>query len=303
MTTTNRGLRDQLTEKAQSPMVSQRAMIWRRFRPNAAGVCGLTVLCILILLAVSVPALIPYDRAIDQDLASSLEGPSLAHPFGVDEVGRDVMARILWGSRLSLMAGTVAVAISLSIGTLLGVTSGFYGGRVDAVIMRIMDVMLAVPSILLALAIVSVRGAGITNVMVAVGIAAVPGYARLVRSVVLGVRELDFVLAARCLGQTPPGIIWRHITPNVMGPVIVRSTLGVSEAILATAALGFLGLGSQPPVPEWGAMLSGARDYVSSAPLVVVVPGVAIAVTVLAFNLAGDGLRDALDPLSQAGRR
>ena len=282
----------------QPRVASAKVVVWRRFRRNVPGMLGLTVLSALVLIAVLIPVFVPYDRAIDQDLPSALEGPSLAHPFGVDDLGRDMLARILWGSRLSLAAGAVAVAIALTLGTLLGAASGFYGGRVDTVISRTVDVVLAVPSILLALAIVSTQGAGIVNVMVAVGIAAVPGYARLVRSIVLGIRELDFVMAARCTGQSDPEIIRRHIIPNAVGPIVVRATIGVSEAILATAALGFLGLGPQPPTPEWGAMLSGARVYVSSAPLVVAVPGLAIAVTVLAFNIAGDALRDALDPFT-----
>jgi peptide/nickel transport system permease protein len=284
------------------PVTSQRVLVWRRFRRNKAGVVGLTLIALVLVLAVGAPVLIPYENAIDQDLASALQGPSLTHPLGMDDLGRDMLARILWGSRLSLSAGIVAVSISLALGALLGTTAGFYGGPLDSVIMRVMDVMLAVPSILLALAIVSVQGAGIVDAMIAVGIAAIPGYARLVRSVVLNIRDVDFVLAARCIGQTSSGIVWRHIFPNAVGIVIVRATLGISEAILATAALGFLGMGSQPPTPEWGAMLSGARDYVSSAPLVVTVPGVAIAITVLAFNLAGDGLRDALDPRTSHGR-
>jgi peptide/nickel transport system permease protein len=273
-------------------------IVWRRFRHSPPGVLGLTVIGILVFIAVFIPLLVPYDRAIEQDLASSLQGPSAQHPLGVDDLGRDMLARILWGARLSLAAGAVAVTIALVLGTLLGAAAGFYGGRVDTVISRSVDVILAVPSILLALAIVSTQGAGIINVMVAVGIAAVPGYARLVRSIVLGVRELDFVQAARTTGQTSPQIIRHHILPNAIGPIVVRATVGVSEAILATAALGFLGLGPQPPTPEWGAMLSGARVYVSSAPFIVAVPGLAIAVTVLAFNIAGDALRDALDPFT-----
>jgi peptide/nickel transport system permease protein len=259
---------------------------------------GLVVLVILVLIAVFIPFLVPYDRAIEQDLKSSLQGPSALHPLGVDDLGRDMLARILWGARLSLAAGAVAVTIALILGTLLGAIAGFYGGRADTLISRSVDVVLAVPSILLALAIVSTQGAGIINVMIAVGIAAVPGYVRLVRSIVLGVRELDFVLAARSTGQTSPQIIRHHILPNALGPIVVRATVGVSEAILATAALGFLGLGPQPPTPEWGAMLSGSRVYVSTAPFIVAVPGLAIAITVLAFNMAGDALRDALDPLT-----
>lgn len=286
-------------EGAERPHVeSQKSVVWRRYRRNVPGMIGLGLLSTLVLIAVFIPALVPYDRAIEQDLPSALQGPSVTHPFGVDDLGRDMLARILWGSRLSLAAGAVAVTIALTLGTLLGAASGFYGGRIDTVISRSVDVILAVPSILLALAIVSTQGAGIVNVMVAVGIAAVPGYARLVRSIVLGIRKLDFVLAARCSGQSDPAIIKRHIIPNALGPIVVRATVGVSEAILATAALGFLGLGPQPPTPEWGAMLSGARVYVSSAPLVVAIPGLAIAVTVLAFNIAGDALRDALDPFT-----
>ncbi len=280
------------------PVESQKALVWRRFRRNAAGMVGLIVLSVIVLVAVFVSFFIPYDRALEQDLRSALQGPSLAHPFGVDDLGRDMLTRILWGSRLSLSAAAVAVTIALTLGTLLGLVSGFFGGAIDNVISRTVDIVLAVPSILLALAIVSTQGAGIVTVMLAVGIAAVPGYVRLVRSIVLGIRELDYVLAARCVGQTPLRIIWQHVLPNAVGPIIVRATVGVSEAILATAALGFLGLGPQPPTPEWGAMLSGARVYVSTAPLVVAIPGLAIAITVLAFNIVGDALRDAVDPFT-----
>lgn len=279
------------------------AVVWRRFRRSVPGMLALIVLTLLVLIAVFIPVLVPYDRAIEQDLASALAAPSVSHPLGVDDLGRDMLARILWGARLSLAAGAVAVTIALVLGTLLGATAGYYGGRVDTVISRTVDIVLAIPSILLALAIVSTQGAGIVNVMVAVGIAAVPGYARLVRSIVLGIRDLEFVLAARCTGQTSPSIIRHHILPNAIGPIIVRATVGVSEAILATAALGFLGLGPQPPTPEWGAMLSGARSYVSTAPFIVAVPGLAIAVTVLAFNIAGDALRDAFDPFTHGGER
>ena len=277
---------------------SIKAMVWRRFRRNTAGMGGATMVCVLALVALLTPVFIPYERAIEQNLSAAFQGPSLAHPLGFDELGREMMARILWGSRPSLAAGLVAVTISTSLGTLLGAISGYYGGRVDSVIMRLMDVMMAIPGLLLALTIVYVLQGGIVSAMVAVGIAGVAGFARLVRSIVLGLREQEFIVAARCIGREPWGIIWRHIMPNTIGLVVVRGTLGVSQAILATSALGFLGLGIQPPLPEWGSMLSGARLYVSSAPFVVAVPGLAIAVTVLAFNLAGDGLRDALDPLT-----
>jgi peptide/nickel transport system permease protein len=216
--------------------------------------------------------------------------------MGTDRLGRDIFRRIMHGAILSLSVGFVAVFTAGIAGTLLGLASGYFGGWTDMIIMRIMDVMMAFPSMLLAIAIVAVRGNGLFNTIIAISVVGIPGYARLVRSMVLTLREQDFILAARMVGVRPPVIILRHILPNSLSPIIVTATMGIGGAILSAAALGFLGLGAQPPAPEWGAMISDGVPFLRQNPHMVFFPGIAIMLTVLGFNLLGDGLRDALDP-------
>jgi len=249
-----------------------------------------------VLVGVLAPVVNPYDPAIDSNLAESRFPPSLEHPFGTDRLGRDIFRRVIHGTRVSLLIGFVVVFVSGLIGTVLGLIAGYFGSFYDTVIMRLMDVLLAFPAILLAIAIVAVRGPGLTNTIAAVAIVGIPGYARVVRSIVLSVRERDFIEAARSIGVRNHRIMFMHILPNSLSPIIVQVTLGVGGAILFAAALGFLGLGVQPPIPEWGAMISDGIPFLRQSPHMVFFPGMAIMITVLGFNLLGDGLRDALDP-------
>ena len=256
---------------------------------------GLTILGLLVLLAVAAPWLSPRDpiRTAPRD---ALRPPSAAFLLGSDQYGRDVLSRVLHGARISLVVGLVSVSIAVGCGTPIGLASGYYGGRLDLVLMRLVDVMLAFPGILLALAIVSVLRPSLANLMIAVGIAAVPTYARLVRASVLAAREHLYVEAARAVGCPDRGILVRYLLPNVVAPLIVTATLGLGTAILSAATLSFLGLGSQPPEPEWGRMLSEGRDYLREAWWIATFPGLGIMATVLGMNLLGDGLRDVLDP-------
>jgi len=232
----------------------------------------------------------------DQDLLARLKPPSKEHWMGTDQLGRSIFDRIVWGARISLMVGIVATAISLVLGTALGLVSGYYGGWVDRIIMGVMEVLLAFPGILLAIAVVSIFGPGLNNVMLAVGIAHVPQFARMARGATLSAKAMDFVEAERAIGASNARILWVHILPNIVGPIVVLSTLSVGTSILSAAGLSFLGLGAQPPVPDWGGMISQGRQFLRTAWWVGVFPGLAILVTVLGFNLLGDGLRDALDP-------
>ena len=256
---------------------------------------GLVILAVLATTAVAAPWLSPRDP-IRTAAREALQPPGGRFMLGSDQFGRDVASRVLHGARISLLVGVISVSIAVGLGAPLGLVSGYYGGRLDALIMRVMDVMLAFPGILLALAIVSVLSPGLGNVMIAVGLSAVPGYARLVRATVLSAREHLYVEAARALGGRDGGILVRDILPNVVAPLIVTATLGLGGAILSAAALSFLGLGSQPPQPEWGRMLSEGRDYLREAWWISTFPGLGILLTVLAMNLVGDGLRDVLDP-------
>ena len=276
---------------------SQWVGVWRRLKRNKMAVLGLIILIILVLLAVFADVIANYDNVvIKQNLAHRLQGPSAAHWLGTDEFGRDIFARLVHGTRVSLQVGIVAVGISIVIGGILGAVAGYYGGKLDNTIMRIMDIFLAVPSILLAIAIVSALGPSIINLMLAISISSVPSYARIVRASVLSIRDQEFIEAAKAIGASNTRIIFRHIIPNSLAPVIVQATLGVASAILSTAGLSFIGLGIQPPAPEWGSMLSGGRQYLRYAWWVTTFPGVAIMITILSLNLLGDGLRDALDP-------
>lgn len=271
-------------------MTSAAALVRQR-----GALLGLLILAALGTMAVAAPWLAARDP-IRTAAREALQPPGARFLLGSDQFGRDVGSRVVYGARVSLLVGVISVSIAVALGAPLGLVSGYYGGRLDALIMRVMDVLLAFPGILLALAIVSVLSPGLGNVMIAVGLSAVPGYARLVRATVLAAREHLYVEAARALGGRGGGILVRDILPNVVAPLIVTATLGLGGAILSAAALSFLGLGSQPPQPEWGRMLSEGRDYLREAWWISTFPGLGILLTVLAMNLVGDGLRDVLDP-------
>lgn len=268
----------------------------RRLVSGWNGRVGLAIIVLTVLIGVLAPVVDPYDPTTDSDLANARLEPSWEHPFGTDRLGRDMFRRVIHGTRISLMIGFVVVFVSGTIGTVLGLIAGYFGKTVDTVIMRLMDILLAFPAILLAIAIVAVRGPGLFNTILAVAIVGIPGYARVVRSMVLSLRERDYVDAARMIGVGNARIMFGHILPNSLSPLIVQATLGVGGAILFAAALGFLGLGVQPPRPEWGAMISDGIPFLRQSPYLVFYPGIAIMITVLGFNLLGDGLRDALDP-------
>jgi len=267
----------------------------RQLKKNKLAMVGLFLIGCLLVLAVIGPWISP-SNPLSPDPINRLKGPSSAHLFGTDSLGRDMLSRVIYGSRISIVIGLIAVSISLVPGTLLGLVSGFYGKKLEESIMRVMDVMLAFPAILLAIFITAILGPSLLNTMIAVGIVYIPHYARIVRSSVLTLKEQEFVQAVRSIGGTNFRIIALHIFPNAIPPIIVYATLGMGTAVLQAAALGFLGLGAQPPTPEWGAMLSEGRQYIQLAPHVAAFPGLAIFILVLGFNLFGDGLRDLLDP-------
>jgi ABC-type dipeptide/oligopeptide/nickel transport system permease subunit len=259
---------------------------------------GLLILAVMLILVFTAPLWQRHDPE-RQQLSRVLRPMSAVNPLGTDHLGRDILARILYGGRLSLLIGFLAVGIGLAIGVPLGALSGFQGGWTDLVIQRFADILLSFPGFLLALSLVSILGVGLQNVIISVGISAIPSFIRLVRSSVLSIREQAFVEAARALGQRAWIIILRHVLPNAMAPIIVQGTLNLGSAILVAAGLGFLGLGVQPPTPEWGTMLGEGRQYIFRAPSITLFPGLAIFLAVLGFNLLGDGLRDALDPRMQ----
>jgi peptide/nickel transport system permease protein len=270
------------------------SILYRLARSRSA-VIGAIIVFVLVAAALLAPILAPYDP-IEQHFVLQLQPPSPAHLLGTDEFGRDILSRVIFGSRWALLVGLLADGIALVVGVALGLLSGYFGGRVDAVITWITDVTLAFPYLLLAMIIVAILGPGITNAMIAMGIVYVPKYTRLVRGTVLSLREKEFIEAARCLGVNHSRMLIRHILPNTIAPIIVMATLAIGWAIVETAGLSFLGLGAQPPTPEWGAMLSSGRTYMLSAWWIATFPGLAILFTVVGFNILGDGLRDVLDP-------
>ena len=256
---------------------------------------GLVIVLVAVLAALVGPALSPYNPAA-QELARRLEPPTLSHPFGLDELGRDILARLVAGARISLLVGLAVVSVSSVVGMLVGSIAGYFGGRVDDVISRVVDVLMAFPGILLAIALVAVLGPSLTNVVLALSVIGWVGYARLVRGQALRARELDFVHAARALGAGSPRVVLRHVLPTAFPAVVVQATLGMAGAIIAEASLSFLGLGVQPPTPSWGTMLDAGRAHLFDAPHLTIFPGLAIALLVLGFNFLGDGLRDRVDP-------
>lgn len=284
---------DTTTRKARS----QSAEVWRQFRRNKGAMIGSAIVMVIVFIALFADFFLDYDiQVVGQNIAERLQWPSTKHWFGTDELGRDIFCRILYGTRFSCSVGLVAVTIGLVIGVTLGAIAGFYGGSVEEFIMRTTDILSAVPNMLLAIVIVSVLGQSIWNLMLAVGITSVPQFVRITRAAVLTVRNQEYVEASRAIGLTNRKIIFKHILPNCLSPIIVQATLRVASAIISASSLSFLGLGVPAPAPEWGALLSGGRKYIREYSYMTFFPGLAIMITVLALNMMGDGLRDALDP-------
>jgi len=269
--------------------------VWRQLRRNKSAMLGGGIVLFFVVVALAAPLLSPVSP-IASDWLAIRQAPSLAHPFGTDDLGRDVLARVIWGARASLQAGVVAVVIALGLGVPLGLAAGYFGGVTDMVISRCTEALLACPFLILAIAFGAFLGPSLQNAMIAIGIAATPVFIRLTRGQTLAVKTEDYVEAARAVGAGHTRILWRYILPNVLPPIIVQATLTVALAIIAEASLAFLGLGLQPPAPSWGSMLDVARQFLSQAPWMALFPGIAIFLVVFGFNLLGDGLRDALDP-------
>ena len=281
------------TKKARS----QAAEVWRQFRRNKGAVAGSAIVLVIVFIALFADVLLDYDtQVIGQNVADRLQWPNANHWFGTDELGRDIFCRILYGTRFSCSVGLVAVTIGLVIGVTLGAVAGYFGVAIEEIIMRSTDILSAVPNMLMAIVIVSVLGQSIWNLMFAVGITSVPQFVRITRAAVLTVRNQEYVEASKAIGLNNRKIIFRHILPNCLSPIIVQATLRVASAIISASSLSFLGLGVPAPDPEWGALLSGGRKYIRDYAYMTFFPGLAIMITVLALNLMGDGLRDALDP-------
>jgi len=274
---------------------SQFREVWRRLKRNRAAIVGGIIVLVFVAIALLAPLIAPYPPN-EGELGKRLSPPSREHLLGTDPLGRDLLSRVIYGARISLQIQVVSVAIALVIGTLLGLIGGYYGGKFDHLIMRLMDILLAFPGIFLAISIIAVLGTGLVNLMLAAGIYSIPQFARIVRGSVLTLKEKEFVEAARAVGESDFDILFRYIFPNSMAPIIIQTTLRMATVLLTASGLSFLGLGVQPPTAEWGAMLSNARAYLITAPHVATVPGLAIMLVVMGFNLFGDGLRDSLDP-------
>ncbi|WP_040209222.1 ABC transporter permease [Neobacillus jeddahensis] len=269
--------------------------LWRRFRKNKLAVVGLGIISFFVIVAIIAPLLAP-EGINEQKLADRLQSPSADHWLGTDDFGRDILSRILYGTRISLWIGTFSVLGSIIVGSILGIVAGYYGRWVDTIISRLFDILLAFPSILLAIAIVTILGPSLSNALIAIAIINIPSFGRLIRSKVLSVKQEEYIMAAKSIGMGDFRILFHHVLPNSMAPVIVQGTLAIATSILEAAALGFLGLGAEAPNPEWGKMLSDSRQFITQAPWTMVSPGIAIMLVVIGFNLLGDGLRDALDP-------
>jgi len=268
---------------------------WQSFYKNKLAVIGLGIVLFFIVIALVSPWLAPYSFK-DQIMAERMQAPSSKHWFGTDDFGRDIFSRVLYGARISLWVGFFSVLGSVVVGTALGIVAGYYGRFVDTLISRIFDIMLAFPSILLAIAVVSILGPSLQNALIAIAVINIPNFGRLVRSRVLSVKQEEYIMAAKAIGMKDARILLRHILPNSISPVIVQATLAIATAIIEAAALGFLGMGATAPTPEWGKMLADSKNYITNAPWTLFFPGMAIMLTVLGFNLMGDGLRDVLDP-------
>jgi peptide/nickel transport system permease protein len=281
--------------KIKDFQTSQVAEVWRRLKRNRAAIVGGVIVFLFVLVAILAPVIAPYPPN-EGDLTKRLKPPSREHLVGTDALGRDLLSRVIYGARISLQIQVIAVVIALIIGTLLGMVGGYYGGKLDHLIMRFMDILLAFPGIFLAISIIAVLGTGLTNLMLAAGIYSVPQFARIVRGSVLSLKEKEFIEAARAVGESDTSILFQYLLPNSLAPIIVQTTLRMATVLLTASGLSFLGLGVQPPTAEWGAMLSNARAYLITAPHTAIVPGIAIMLVVMGFNLFGDGLRDSLDP-------
>jgi len=279
----------------KSRKTSQFREIWRRLKRNRAAIVGGIIVLLFVATAILAPWLSPY-HPNEGDLTKRLKAPDREHLLGTDPLGRDLLSRVIYGARISLQIQLVAVVIAMVVGIILGMAGGYYGGAFDHLIMRLMDILLAFPGIFLAIAIIAVLGPGLTNLMLAAGIYSIPQFARIVRGSVLSLKEKEFVEAAKAVGEKDFNILFRYLLPNSMAPIIVQTTLRMATVLLTASGLSFLGLGVQPPTAEWGAMLSNARAYLITAPHVATVPGLAIMLVVMGFNLFGDGLRDSLDP-------
>jgi ABC-type dipeptide/oligopeptide/nickel transport systems, permease components len=276
---------------------SQIASIWLRYKKNKLAMFGLTLLIVMIFIAVFADFIANYQTdVVQQNMKIRLMSPSSAHFFGTDQYGRDVFARVVFGARVSLFVGIVAITIAVIIGAAIGAAAGYYGGMIDEVLMRIMDVFLAIPAIILAIAIIAALGPGLVNLLIALSISRVPQFARVVRSAILSIKGQEFIEAAKACGARDARIIFRHIIPNAIGPIIVQATLTIATTILLISGMSFIGLGIQPPTPEWGSMLSDGKEQMRHYPYLITIPGIAIILAVMSLNLIGDGLRDALDP-------
>ncbi len=281
--------------KKEAAKQSQLHEVWRRLKKNRLAIFGLCVLLLIILLALTADIISPYPYDY-QDYSAAKEFPSFKHLFGTDNYGRDILSRVIYGARISLQIGFISLSTGALAGCILGAIAGYFGGAFDTVIMRFTDILMSIPKTILAIAIATTLGPGLTNAMIAVSISSIPNFARVVRASTLTVKDQEFVEAAVSIGAGNFRIIFRHIFPNILAPIIVQATLGVGTAIILAASLSFLGLGIEPPTPEWGAMLSAARAFIRDEWYMVMFPGLAIMLTVLGLNLFGDGLRDALDP-------
>jgi peptide/nickel transport system permease protein len=281
--------------ETEAPRAVPRAHPFRRLVRRRGAAVGLAIIVFFVLLAILAPIVSPYDP-LATSWTAIRKAPSAAHWFGTDEIGRDVLSRVIWGARASLLAGVVSVLISLSVGVPIGLLAGYAGGKTDMLISRLTDAVLACPFLILAIALAAFLGPSLTNAMIAIGISATPVFVRLTRGQTLAIKAEEFILAARAIGNTPWRVAVRHVLPNVVPALIVQGTLAIAAAVIAEASLSFLGLGQQPPAPSWGSMLNTAKNYIDNAPWMAVWPGLSIFVLVLSFNLVGDGLRDALDP-------
>lgn len=284
-------------KQAEYKKRSQLSIIWNRLRKNKLAMLGLAILVVMVALAVCADWIADYDTNVTgMNMAERLQTPSAKHWFGTDSYGRDVFARIIHGSRLSLSLSIFAMLAAVAIGSIIGAIAGYYGGRVDDILMRLMDILLAIPPMLMSISIVAALGHSMVNLMIALSLAYIPVFARVIRSSILTVKGQEFIEAAKACGTSNARIILRHIIPNAIGPIIVQATLAMGSTILIISSLSFMGMGIQPPQPEWGTMLYEGRDLIRTSPYLVIFPGIAIALAVLSLNLLGDGLRDALDP-------